>query len=67
MNDVEHVGEFLELCPEDMERMNLEDGEIVRVSSRRGAVESPVRTDARLRPGLGFTLGTALKSWFATG
>jgi formate dehydrogenase major subunit len=37
-----------------MERMNLEDGEIVRVSSRRGSVESPVRTDVRLRPGLGF-------------
>ncbi len=49
-----HAGEFLELCPEDMERLNLEDGEIVRVSSRRGSVESPVRTDVRLRPGLGF-------------
>jgi formate dehydrogenase major subunit len=49
-----HQGEFLELCPEDMERMGLEDGEIVRVSSRRGSVESPVRTDDRLRPGLAF-------------
>lgn len=49
-----HQGEFLELCPEDMERMDLEDGEIVRVASRRGAVEAPVRTDVRLRPGLAF-------------
>jgi predicted molibdopterin-dependent oxidoreductase YjgC len=49
-----HEGEFLELCPEDMERFDLEDGEIVRVSSRRGSVESPVRGDARLRPGLAF-------------
>jgi predicted molibdopterin-dependent oxidoreductase YjgC len=49
-----HQGEFLELSPEDMERLGLEDGEIVRVSSRRGSVESPVRTDERLRPGLAF-------------
>ena len=49
-----HQGEFLELCPEDMERLGLEDGETVRVSSRRGSVESPVRTDVRLRPGLAF-------------
>ena len=33
---------------------SLEDGEIVRVSSRRGSVEAPVRIDPALRPGLAF-------------
>ena len=49
-----HKGEFLELAPEDIERMQLEEGEIVKVSSRRGSVEAPVRTDHGLRPGLAF-------------
>ena len=30
------------------------DGEIVRVSSRRGSVDAPVRIDPSLRPGLAF-------------
>ena len=34
--------------------MLLEEGEIVRVSSRRGSVEAPVRIDPSLRPGLAF-------------
>ena len=49
-----HRGEFLELAPEDIERMRLEEGEIVKVSSRRGSVEAPVRADLNLRPGLAF-------------
>lgn len=49
-----HKGEFLELCPEDALRMNIEEGEIVRVSSRRGSVEAPMRVDTALRPGLAF-------------
>ncbi len=47
-------GEFLELCPEDVARLDLSDGERVRVVSRRGAIEAPVRTDEGLRPGLAF-------------
>ena len=46
--------ETLDLCPEDVERFGLAEGEVVRVVSRRGAVEAPVRADRALRPGLAF-------------
>ena len=49
-----HRGESLDLSPEDAERLLLEDGEIVKVSSRRGSVEAPLRIDRSLRPGLAF-------------
>ena len=49
-----HRGEAICLSPEDAERLLVEDGEIVRVSSRRGSVEAPVRVDDILRPGLAF-------------
>ncbi|MGZ4203601.1 MAG: molybdopterin dinucleotide binding domain-containing protein, partial [Thermoleophilaceae bacterium] len=49
-----HRGESLDLSPEDMEQLGVENGEIVLVSSRRGAVEAPVRMDRSLRPGLAF-------------
>jgi predicted molibdopterin-dependent oxidoreductase YjgC len=49
-----HRGESLDLAPEDAERMLLEEGEIVRVSSRRGSVDAPVHVDRSLRPGLAF-------------
>jgi anaerobic selenocysteine-containing dehydrogenase len=32
----------------------VEPGEIVRISSRRGSVDAPVRLDTGLRPGLAF-------------
>jgi formate dehydrogenase major subunit len=47
-------GETLDLSPEDAERLGVEEGEIVRVESRRGAVTVPVRCDKSLRPGLTF-------------
>ena len=47
-------GESLDLAPEDLERYGLEEGERVRVVSRRGSVEAPVRGDTGLRPGLAF-------------
>ncbi len=47
-------GESLDLSPEDAERYGLREGEIVRVRSRRGAVEVPVRRDEGLRAGLAF-------------
>ena len=47
-------GESLDLAPEDAARLRLVDGERVRVVSRRGAVEAPVRLDEALRPGLAF-------------
>ncbi len=47
-------GETLDLSPEDAERYGLAEGERVRVISRRGAVEVPIRVDPSLRPGLAF-------------
>ncbi len=35
-------------------RLGIADGEVVRVSSRRGQVEAPAAIDAGLRPGLAF-------------
>jgi formate dehydrogenase major subunit len=49
-----HRGEALELSPEDVERLEVSEGEVVRVSSRRGSVEAPVRVDDSLRAGLAF-------------
>jgi formate dehydrogenase major subunit len=47
-------GESLDLSPEDAKRYGLDEGELVRVSSRRGSIMVPVRTDGTLRPGLAF-------------
>jgi formate dehydrogenase major subunit len=47
-------GETLDLCPQDAESLDVEPGEIVRITSRRGAIEAPVRLDPGLRPGLAF-------------
>ncbi len=47
-------GESIDLSPEDATRLNVADGERVRVVSRRGAVEVPARVDEALRPGLAF-------------
>jgi formate dehydrogenase major subunit len=47
-------GETLDLSPQDATDLDVEPGEIVRVSSRRGSVEVPVRLDPGLRPGLAF-------------
>jgi len=47
-------GESLDLSPEEVDRLGLEDGERVLITSRRGSVEAPVRIDPSLRPGLAF-------------
>ena len=47
-------GESLDISPEDASTYGLEDGERVRVVSRRGSVEAPIRIDDGLRPGLTF-------------
>ncbi len=44
--------EALCISPEDAERYQLKDGEVVKVSSRRGSLQAPVRYDPALRPGL---------------
>ena len=47
-------GESLDISPEDAERLGLATGELVRVISRRGQVDVPIRLDESLRPGLTF-------------
>jgi formate dehydrogenase major subunit len=47
-------GESLDMSPEDAETYGLAEGERVRVVSRRGRVEAPIRIDTSLRPGLTF-------------
>ena len=47
-------GETLDISPQDGKKYGFEEGEMVRVVSRRGAVEAPVRFDSGLRPGLAF-------------
>ncbi len=47
-------GESVDLSPEDARRLDVADGEPVRVTSRRGSVEAPARIDTAMRPGLVF-------------
>ena len=47
-------GETIDLSPADAACLGVIEGEIVRVLSRRGAVDAPVRYDSGLRPGLAF-------------
>jgi predicted molibdopterin-dependent oxidoreductase YjgC len=47
-------GETLDLHPADAAKLDVIPGEVVRISSRRGWVEAPVRLDSGLRPGLAF-------------
>jgi formate dehydrogenase major subunit len=47
-------GESLDISPEDALAYELADGERVRVVSRRGRIEVPIRVDPSLRPGLTF-------------
>ena len=46
--------EAIDVSPEDAARLGLVEGEMVRVSSRRGSVEAPVHVAEELRPGLVF-------------
>ena len=47
-------GETLDLSPEDLRALDLAEGDVVRIVTRRGQVEAPVRMDRSLRPGLAF-------------
>ena len=48
------LGGCVDISPEDMKRLNIIEGEVIRVSSRRGSVLAPARRDPGLRPGLLF-------------
>ncbi len=47
-------GETLDICAEDGLRYHLAEGDMARITSRRGSVVAPVRYDDGLRPGLAF-------------
>jgi len=49
-----HLGEALEISPEDAARLGIQDGAPVDVISRRGHVVAPARIDASLRAGMVF-------------
>jgi len=46
--------ETLDMSPEDLTRLGLEEGDVVRITSRRGSVIAPVHLDEGLRAGLVF-------------
>lgn len=48
------TGGTIEVSPEDATALDVAEGELVTVSSRRGSIEAPIRIDDRLRPGLVF-------------
>jgi predicted molibdopterin-dependent oxidoreductase YjgC len=48
------IGATIDLSADDAGRLSIADGEMVRVASRRGAIEAPARIDSGLRPGLVF-------------
>ncbi|MDF3032158.1 MAG: anaerobic dehydrogenase, partial [Moraxellaceae bacterium] len=41
----------LHISPEDAEKLGVENGTLVRIESRRGAVQVPAKVDANTRPG----------------
>jgi formate dehydrogenase major subunit len=49
-----HDGECVDLSAHDALALGLGDGDVVRISSRRGSVTAPARVDPALRPGLVF-------------
>jgi formate dehydrogenase alpha subunit len=46
--------ECLDMHPRDMERLQIKNGQHVRVSSRRGSLVMPVRADAAILEGTSF-------------
>lgn len=49
-----HRGESLDISPEDAARLGVDQGDVVRVTSRRGTIDAPVWIDRSLRPGVVF-------------
>ena len=47
-------GESLDISPEDAERLGMEEGDVCRVTSRRGSVLVPAHIDRSLRAGMVF-------------
>ena len=49
-----HLGERLDISPEDAARLAIQDGELVHVRSRRGHLNVTARVDRSLRAGMVF-------------
>src|SRR5207245_3360972 len=47
-------GAFIEVNPEDAERLAFREGDLLQVSSRRGTVQLPARLRDSVRPGMVF-------------
>ncbi len=47
-------GGIIELAPEDGHALGIAEGDLVRLTSRRGTIDIPARFDSGLRPGLAF-------------
>lgn len=47
-------GECLDLSADDAAALGLVDGDVARITSRRGSITAPIRVDRGLRPGLAF-------------
>ncbi|TET91921.1 MAG: formate dehydrogenase subunit alpha [Methanomassiliicoccales archaeon] len=45
---------FVEIHPDDAEKLSIADGEMVKVSSRRGEIEIPAQVTDKIRPGMIF-------------
>jgi formate dehydrogenase major subunit len=49
-----HRGESLDISPEDARRLGVAQGDMVRVTSRRGTIDAPAHVDRGLRAGVVF-------------
>ena len=49
-----HRGESVDISPEDARSLGVENGDVVKVTSRRGQIEAPVYIDRGLRAGVVF-------------
>ena len=53
-NSPKREGGIVQLAPEDGDALGIEEGDMVRLTSRRGSIEAPAYFDTALRPGLAF-------------
>ena len=52
--DTEQKTGYVEINPEDAQELNIKDGEIISLSSRRGTIEAPAQLSTSVGPGVLF-------------
>ena len=52
--DAEQKTGYVEIHPEDAEKLALKDGDMVKLTTRRGAIQAPARISEQIKPGLLF-------------